>query len=72
IFTESSEEISYYFNNVEVGVIYANRSVGGSTGAMVGSQPFVGWKMSGVSGKGTGSFYYLQQFLREQSQTIVH
>lgn len=72
IFTESSEEISYYFNHVDVGVIYANRSVGGSTGAMVGSQPFVGWKMSGVSGKGTGSFYYLQQFLREQSQTVVH
>ncbi len=72
IFSESEEEIDYYFKNVDVGVIYANRSVGGSTGAMVGSQPFVGWKMSGVSGKGTGSFYYLQQFLREQSQTIVH
>lgn len=71
IFTEDRNEIEYYFNNIEVGVIYANRRRGGSTGAMVGSQPFVGWKMSGTTGKGTGSFYYLPQFLREQAQTIV-
>ncbi|MEM0128332.1 MAG: aldehyde dehydrogenase family protein [Thermoplasmatales archaeon] len=71
IFSEDKEEIDYYFNNVEVGVIYANRRRGGSTGAMVGSQPFVGWKFSGTTGKGTGSFYYLPQFLREQAQTIV-
>lgn len=72
IFTEDPEEIRYYFDNIDVGVIYANRERGGSTGAMVGSQPFVGWKMSGSSGKGTGSFYYLAQFLREQAQTIAH
>ena len=71
IFSEDKKEIEYYFNNVDVGVVYANRRRGGSTGAMVASQPFVGWKMSGTSGKGTGSFYYLQQFLREQAQTIV-
>lgn len=72
IFTEDREEIRKYFDDIDVGVIYANRSSGGSSGAMVGSQPFVGWKMSGSTGKGTGSFYYLQQFLREQSQTVVH
>ncbi|EQD79260.1 Aldehyde dehydrogenase domain protein, partial [mine drainage metagenome] len=72
IFTEDPGEIKYYFDNVDVGVIYANRERGGSTGAMVGSQPFVGWKMSGSSGKGTGSFYYLAQFLREQAQTVAH
>lgn len=72
IFTEDPDEIQYYFDNVDVGVIYANRERGGSTGAMVGANPFVGWKMSGNTGKGTGSYYYLQQFLREQSQTIAH
>lgn len=72
IFTEDQNEIEKFFDSVEVGTVYANRERGGSTGAMVGSQPFVGWKMSGISGKGTGSFYYLQQFLREQSQTIAH
>lgn len=72
IITEDPDEIKYYFDNADVGVIYANRTRGASTGAVVGSQPFVGWKMSGISGKGTGSYYYLQQFLREQSQTIAH
>ena len=72
IFTNSQKEMEYYFDNVEAGVIYANRARGASTGAVVGSQPFVGWKMSGISGKGTGSYYYLQQFMREQSQTIAH
>ena len=72
IITEDPDEIRYYFDNADVGVIYANRARGASTGAVVGSQPFVGWKMSGISGKGTGSYYYLQQFLREQSQTIAH
>ncbi len=72
IITEDPNEIKYYFDNADVGVIYANRERGASTGAVVGSQPFVGWKMSGISGKGTGSYYYLMQFLREQSQTIAH
>ncbi len=70
IFSEDRAEIKYYFDNADVGTLYANRSKGATTGAMVGSQPFVGWKLSGTSGKGTGSFYYLPQFLREQSQTI--
>ncbi|MCL4420439.1 MAG: aldehyde dehydrogenase family protein, partial [Candidatus Thermoplasmatota archaeon] len=70
IFSEDEAEIKYYFDHVEVGVVYANRSKGATTGAMVGSQPFVGWKLSGSSGKGTGSYYYLPQFLREQSLTI--
>jgi 1-pyrroline-5-carboxylate dehydrogenase len=37
----------------------------------VGCQPFGGWKSSGTTGKGTGGTYYLGQFLKEQSQTIV-
>lgn len=36
-----------------------------------GYQPFGGWKASGSTGKAIGSFYYLPQYLREQSQTIV-
>lgn len=56
IFTEYKKEVEYYFENAQVGVIYANRRRGASTGAMVDSQAFVGWKMSGTSGKGTGHF----------------
>lgn len=72
IFTEDEKEIEKFFNEIQAGVIYANRKVGATTGAMVGAQPFVGWKLSGSSGKGAGGPYYLQQFLREQSQTIAH
>lgn len=33
--------------------------------------PFGGWKRSGTGGKAGGGPYYLQQYLREQSRTIV-
>lgn len=72
IFTEDKEEINRFFNEIQAGVIYANRKTGATTGAMARSQPFVGWKHSGSSGKGAGGSYYLIQFLREQSQTIAH
>lgn len=70
IFSKNEVEIKYFFDRIEFGVTYANRRKGGSTGAMVGSQAFSGWKGSGSTGKGTGSRHYLQQFLREQSRTI--
>ncbi|MDA4111162.1 MAG: aldehyde dehydrogenase family protein [Thaumarchaeota archaeon] len=70
IFSNDRKEIDEYFQRVEAGVVYANRVSGSTTGAMVGNQSFVGWKRSGSSGKGAGGPYYLQQFLREQSQTI--
>ncbi len=69
IFSNDSSEIKAFFDKVKAGVLYANRIGGSTTGAAVGAQSFVGWKRSGSSGKGTGGPYYLQQFLREQSQT---
>ncbi|MDH7508625.1 MAG: aldehyde dehydrogenase family protein [Methanomassiliicoccales archaeon] len=69
IFTTDEGEIDYYFDHTEAGVLYANRRRGGSTGAMVGAQPFGGWKASGSTGKGAGGPYYLIQFMREQSRT---
>ena len=69
IFSTDRAEIELYFAQVEAGVVYANRVSGSTTGAVVGNQPFVGWKRSGSTGKGAGGPYYLQQFLREQSQT---
>ncbi len=71
IFSDDEVEVDYYFDHIRSGVAYANRRRGGSTGAMVGSQSFVGWKASGSTGKGTGGLYYLQQFTREQTQTVV-
>lgn len=69
IFTENPEERETFFREVRAGVTYCNRAQGATTGAIVGSQPFGGWGESGISGKGAGGRHYLQQFLREQSQT---
>jgi len=52
-------------------VLYVNRSTGATTGAWPGYQSFGGWKGSGSTGKAAGSFYYIQQYMHEQSHTIV-
>ena len=69
IFSKDQKEIETFFKKIEAGVTYANRAASATTGAMVGAQPFVGWKESGISGKGAGGEYYLLQFMREQTQT---
>ena len=67
----SDKDIEYFFDNIEAGVTYANRPQGATTGAWPGYQPFGGWKGSGSTGKAIASFYYLAQYLREQSRTVV-
>lgn len=71
IFTRDDAELNYFLNNAEAGVLYANRASGATTGAWPGAQPFCGWKGSGVSGKGGLGTYFLPQFMREQSHTIM-
>ena len=71
IFTEDQGEIDRFFNAIEAGVVYANRTGGATTGAWPGCQSFCGWKASGSTGKGGLGPYYVQQFLREQSRTVV-
>ncbi len=71
IFSEDPAEVERFFERIEAGVCYANRSRGGSTGAMVFAQSFGGWKNSGTTGRGAGGPWYLLQFLREQSRTVV-
>jgi 1-pyrroline-5-carboxylate dehydrogenase len=71
IFSEDQAEIDRFFDVIEAGVVYANRKGGATTGAWPECQPFTGWKGSGSSGKGALGPYYVMQFLREQSRTIV-
>ena len=70
-FYGASEEIPWFHEHIEAGVTYANRPQGATTGAWPGYQPFAGWKGSGNTGKAIASFYYLPQYMREQSQTVV-
>ena len=64
-------EAKTFLDQIEAGVTYVNRPQGATTGAWPWYQAFGGWKGSGSTGKAIGSFYYLPQYLREQSQTIV-
>jgi 1-pyrroline-5-carboxylate dehydrogenase len=70
-FYGAQSEVARFHEGIEAGVTYANRPQGATTGAWPGYQPFGGWKGSGTTGKAIGSFYYLPQYLREQSQTVV-
>jgi 1-pyrroline-5-carboxylate dehydrogenase len=65
------DEVPWFHEHIEAGVTYANRRQGATTGAWPGYQPFGGWKGSGSTGKAIASFYYLAQYLREQSRTVV-
>lgn len=70
LFSEDQREIDRFFDRIQAGVAYVNKASGATTGALVGQQPFTGWKASGVTGKGAGGPYYLLQFLQEQSRTV--
>jgi 1-pyrroline-5-carboxylate dehydrogenase len=70
-YSEDRAEIDKWLNSIEAGVIYVNRRAGATTGAWPGVQPFGGWKGSGTTGKAGGGPYYVQQYLREQSRTVV-
>jgi len=70
-FYGAPDEVRWFQEHIEAGVTYANRPQGATTGAWPGYQPFGGWKGSGNTGKAIASFYYLPQYLREQSQTVV-
>jgi 1-pyrroline-5-carboxylate dehydrogenase len=71
LYSRNRREIKQFSNAIESGVVYINRSISATTGAIVGLHTFVGWKGSGLTGKGTGSTFYLQQFMREQSLSIT-
>ena len=71
IFSEDESEKERFLDSIEAGVVYVNRRAGATTGAWPGTQTFCGWKSSGSTGKGGLGPYYLPQFMREQSRTIV-
>jgi 1-pyrroline-5-carboxylate dehydrogenase len=70
-FSADNDEIDWFLNEIQAGVVYVNRPAGATTGAWPGVQPFGGWKGSGTNGKAGGGLYYVQQYMREQSRTVV-
>jgi 1-pyrroline-5-carboxylate dehydrogenase len=71
IFSNDDAEIGRFLDTIQAGVVYVNRRAGATTGAWPGIQSFGGGKGSGSSGKNGLGPYYVQQFLREQSQTVM-
>jgi len=71
VYSEDPAEVEQFLERIEAGVLYVNRRAGATTGAWPGVQAFGGWKGSGSTGKAGLSMYYVSQFLREQSHTIV-
>lgn len=69
VFSENRDDVEYFMDHIEAGVLYSNRRTGATTGAWPGVQAFCGWKGSGSTGKGGCGPYYVSQFMREQSQT---
>ena len=71
VYSEDEGEVRQFLDTCQAGVLYVNRRAGATTGAWPGVQAFGGWKGSGSTGKSGLSMYYVAQFLREQSHTIV-
>ena len=71
LFSREPAEIDSFFDEIEAGVTYVNKRTGATTGAWPGAQPFCGWKGSGSTGKGGCGPYYVMQFMREQSRTVI-
>jgi 1-pyrroline-5-carboxylate dehydrogenase len=71
VYSEDKSEVQRFLDTAEAGVLYVNRRAGATTGAWPGVQAFGGWKGSGSTGKAGLSMYYVAQFLREQSHTVV-
>ncbi len=70
-FSQKEDEIQYFYDHIEAGVVYVNRGAGATTGAWPGIQAFGGWKSSGSTGKAIGSYYTVPQYGREQSRTRI-
>ena len=71
IFSKDPREVRRFFEGINFGVAYSNRSGGSTTGAWPAAQSFTGWNASGATGRGVGGPHYLLNFLRDQSQTEV-
>ncbi len=70
-FYGSLEEVDWFYDHIEAGVVYANRPQGATTGAWPGFQPFGGWKGSGSTGKNSGGVHYLPLYMHEQIRNLV-
>lgn len=70
-FSSDPDEIAWFCDNIQAGNVFVNRKSSATTGPWPGYQSFSGWKGSGSTARGVGGHYYVQQYMREQSRTLV-
>jgi len=71
-FSDDREEVERFKEAIEAGVIYINRRAGATTGAWPGIQAFsVAGRAQARPARLRVVCTYVQQFMREQSQTLV-
>ena len=71
VFSVDPAEVQQFLAEMHAGVLYVNRRAGATSGASPGIQSFGGWKGSSSSGWNALGQYYVAQYMREQSHTIV-
>jgi 1-pyrroline-5-carboxylate dehydrogenase len=71
IFSKDEDEVSRFLNDVEAGCVFANHAGGATTGVWPRYGTFGGWKSSGSTGKHGFGIFFIQQFAREQLQTVA-
>ncbi|MBI2075187.1 MAG: aldehyde dehydrogenase family protein, partial [Candidatus Harrisonbacteria bacterium] len=70
LMSQDENEIAYFEEHMDAGVLYVNREAGATTGAWPGKQSFGGWKNSGIMTQfGVCGPDYLLNFVRNQSRT---
>ncbi|MEX1141612.1 MAG: aldehyde dehydrogenase family protein [Thermoleophilaceae bacterium] len=70
IFSGDDGEVAEFLDRVEAGCTLVNHAAGATTGLWPGSHTFGGWKASGTTGKHAFGAFYLQQYMRQQCQTL--
>ena len=71
IFTEDRAEAERFLDEIEAGVVYVNRRAGATTGAWPGTPDVLRLDVARLDRQGRARPYYLPQFMREQSRTVV-
>ena len=70
LYSEDPAEVEWFLDNIEAGVLYFKSAAGATTGAWPGYQSLAAGRAA-PQWQGGRQLYYLQQYMREQSHTVV-
>ena len=71
VFSEDQSEVDRFLDEIDAGVVYVNRRAGATTGAWPGIAVVLRLEVERLDGQGRPRPVLRQQFMREQSRTVV-